>query len=132
MKVQCIKMFICLVSVLLFSGCATTPSGSKDDGIVKERAQARLNALVAQDFKKAYSFASPGYRAGVSQVSHYPKFAGAANWIEAVVDKVDCVSDSCDVSTSVTYELKRLGLKNTRPMKQQWIKINGQWWIYHK
>lgn len=81
MKVQCIKIFVCLASVLLFSGCATTPKASQHSNTVKQRAQVRLNALVAQDYEKAYSFASPGYRAGVSQKNHYPKFAGAANWL---------------------------------------------------
>ena len=43
-----------LLAVMLLSACATTPASPGD--IVKERAQARWDALLNGDFATAYSY----------------------------------------------------------------------------
>ncbi len=131
MKSVWVKIILCMTIAFLFVGCSTQSSMS-DEEIVRKRAQERLNALVAQDYEKAYSYASPGYRAGVSAGAHFPKFAGAGSWTKGIVKEVTCAGDVCDVKTSISYTLLRLNLTNTRPMSQRWIKVDGKWWIYHK
>lgn len=131
MKKVLVKLLACVFFGMFFYGCAmheTLP----DNEIVRNLAQQRLNVLIAQDYKKAYSFSSPAYRASVPEESHHPKVAGAANWTKGVVDTVECDENACDVHTLISYELPQYGIKNTRSIKQRWIKIKGKWWIYHR
>jgi hypothetical protein len=116
--------------VMSVIGCATTSLDS--DEAVAKRAQERLDALVAGDFAKAYSYATPAYRKTTSLLRHKPKIAGAGMWTEGTVKRVQCEGSVCDVTVLVSYEMVNLDLKNTRPMEQRWIKSGNQWWIYHK
>lgn len=125
-----IRMLIAILGVFLLSSCATVPATPED--AVAIRAQQRLDALIAGDFAKAYSYATPAYRQSVALAAHKPRFAGANMWTKAVVGSVSCEVDVCDVSTLISYTLPQIKFKNTRPMKERWIRVDGQWWIYHK
>lgn len=123
-------MLIAILGVILLSSCATVPATPED--AVAIRAQQRLDALIAGDFAKAYSYATPAYRKSISLGRHQAKVAGSGMWTSGTVKSVTCKTNVCDVTVLVGYEMVKLDLKNTRPMEQRWIKSDGQWWIYHQ
>ncbi len=131
MKSVLVKVAIYISVVFFYVGCATQGSMPNDEYVTK-LAQKRLDALIARDFKKAYSFASPGYRATVPRRSHHPKIAGARNWLGANVVKAKCSEDVCDLSTEIKFRIAHLQLESKTYLSERWIKIDGKWWIYHR
>lgn len=123
-------MVLSLLTLVVVSGCASLQRPPEE--VVAERAQQRLDALVNHKPKIAYSYASPGYRASVPFEVHHPKIAGSNSWLGAKVKSVECEEDVCTVRTLITYRLHGGKIENTRPMKEKWIKVDGQWWIYHR
>lgn len=120
-----------IMFVLFAQGCAMFEAKPPEE-VVAAKSQARLDALVAGDFAKAYSFASPTYRKSIPLGSHQKKFAGATAWTDAKVDQVECDVDVCEVRTLVTYRMAQFDVTSTRPFFEKWINIDGKWWIYHK
>lgn len=127
---KAIKM-MSLVTLIFSAGCALQMAKSDED-IVRQKAQQRLDALLAKDFEKAYSFASPAYRKNVSLNRHKPKVLGATMWIKGEIMSVDCKSDYCDVRSKILYRSPQVRMDLPTEIENRWIKIDGQWWIYHK
>jgi hypothetical protein len=123
------------VSVLLgvlalgLAGCANVDS-RPDPEVLKERAQARWNALVSGDLGKAYGFLSPTTRAAMTPAS-YADGVRKGFWKSATVDKVQCESATvCDAYLTVEYA--HLGRTTKTPMKETWIKDGSTWWFVQK
>jgi hypothetical protein len=111
--------------VLVLASCAGVPGRSAEE-VVKERSQARWNALIAGEFAKAYSFASPGSKQVTPEID-YEKKLRRGFWKSAKVDKVECKTDeSCDVSLTIEYEFK--GMRTTTPLKETWVREGNEWW----
>ncbi|MCK9247023.1 MAG: hypothetical protein M0P11_08760 [Anaerolineaceae bacterium] len=119
-------------SILLVSCAGTALSGKTPEQRVEQRAQQRLDALLAWDLDKVMEYTTPVYRSRVSKNQYGSRYLGVANWTEANVDSVSCSEDRCDVKVQVTYEMVRPRMTNTRPLDETWIKVDGQWYIYHK
>lgn len=125
------RFLLALMLVALVSACAT--SKPKDDP-VKERAQARWDALLSKDYDTAYSFYSPGYRSSTSRVDFEIGIrARRVAWVSAEVQKISCEADSCSVETLVGYKVARPvpGLdewKNKNEVTERWVRTDGQWW----
>ena len=130
------RLLLIAIVALFLSACATQPPGvpKSNEEIVAERAQARVDALLAGDLPAAWSYTTPGYRQRVTNPMHYSStVGGSGNWISAEVGSVTCSSDeACTVRMMITYPLIRGGLENTRPLEERWIKTEGQWWIFHR
>jgi len=111
---------------LAISGCATHPPRS-DAEVVKERATARWNALVAGDLKTAYEMVSPAGRTVVS----FEGFKGSIKqgfWKSAQVKDVKCESaELCEVSLEIEYEF--MGRRTRTPLQEKWVKQDSQWWF---
>lgn len=120
-----------VLSLVFSVGCATQMSKSDED-IVRKKAQQRLNALLAQDFEKAYSYASPAYRKSVSLNRHKPKVLGAAMWTRGEILSVTCEPEYCDVISKIHYRSPQIRTELPTELTNRWIKIDGKWWIYHK
>ena len=116
-----------LVSVLV--GCAAVAPRAAD-AVVKERAQARWDALVKGDLNAAYGYLSPGSRS-VLTAADYANGIRRGFWKSAVVDKVECRSaQSCDVSATIEYEY--MGLRTKTPLKESWIRDGSEWWYLQR
>jgi hypothetical protein len=114
--------------VALMAACAAVNPRSSED-IVKERAQARWNALVQGDVKTAYEFFSPGSRAGLSLAD----FAGGIRigfWKAVVVDKVECAAESCEVHSTIEYETR--GMRVKTPHRETWVRDGSNWWFLRR
>lgn len=116
----------------LVTGCASLGLFQTPEERVEQRAQERLDALMARDMEKAFSFLSPAYRETTTWQRYSGKYAGVNNWREATVKSVKCEVDRCDVSTSIRYQMIRPRVENTRALKEVWIKVGGQWYFYPK
>jgi len=128
---QKIINILSLIALVFFVGCATqTPK--TDEEIVQQKAQQRLDALLATDFEKAYSYASPAYRNSVSLNRHKPKVLGAGMWTKGEIQSVTCEIDYCDVVSKIHYRSPQIRAELPTEIRNRWIKIDGKWWIYHR
>jgi len=115
-----------MILAFALSGCTSqTPEEQ-----VTTRAQARLDALMAGDFEKAFSYLAPALREASSVGRYGSRYAGVVNWKEARVESVVCEPERCDVKSSVRYEIIRPRFENTRSFEEVWIEIGGVWYIY--
>jgi hypothetical protein len=120
-----------LLLLMLLSACATTPS---PDEVVKERAEARWEALLSKDYATAYSYYSPGYRSTTSVTDYEIGIRlRRVRWTSAVYLKHDCEENICSVSFRMGY---RVGSPvpgvstwdGYDKITDQWVKTGGEWW----
>lgn len=116
-------------------GCAA-PKGTLTDtarsreAIVMERSQARWDALVKERLAEAYQFYSPTSRA-VMSYEDFARSVRAGFWKSAKAETVECASEEvCEVVVTVEYALK--GARITTPIRESWIRTEGQWWYVQK
>ncbi len=119
----------------ILAGCAALPSGPPED-VVKARAQARWEALVAGQWDKAYEYMAPSYRALVERKRFANQFGGGAAWQGAEVIKVTCEQPvSCTARIKILYR-SLLDVRGGEPMSthfdETWIREDGQWWLFQK
>ena len=111
------------------AGCASVDS-RPDPEVLKERAQARWDALVSGDVRKAYGFLSPTTRAAMTPEA-YADGIRKGFWKSVTVDKVQCESATvCDALLTVEYA--HLGRTTKTPMMETWIKDGSTWWFVQK
>lgn len=125
-------LLACLVGPLVLSGCALLKPPPPEE-VVRERAQARWNALLAGKFEDAYQFLSPASRNVVSLQRFRASIGGADTWKGAEVHKVTCSqADRCTVSIKVSYSAilrgRSLGTIDTS-VEETWLLDAGQWWL---
>ena len=128
-----VKRFGYLVSaamlVIAIAGCAAMKPQAPEDA-VRERAQARWDALVKGDVKAAYAFLSPGSRAVLTSES-YASSIRAGFWKSAQVNRVVCeAAEKCEAHATIEYEYKAQRLKT--PVREIWIREGTDWWYLQK
>jgi hypothetical protein len=122
------KGFLAAAAIAL-AGCATIGAQSPE-AAVKERSQARWDALVKGDFDAAYGYMSPGSRAVQSQASYVGSLRKGF-WKSAKVDKVVCASEqACDVELTIEYEIQGRQMKT--PLRETWVREGSDWWYVKK
>lgn len=122
------RLATAVVAVVLSSCAGVAPRSA--EAIVKERAQARWDALLKDDVNAAYGYLSPGSRSIIS-ASDYAASLRRGFWKAAVVEKVECGSaQSCDVSATIEYEFT--GRRTKTPLRETWIRDGSEWWYVHK
>jgi len=109
------------------SGCATLDSRPAPE-IVKERSQARWDALVKGDLKTAYGYLSPGLRSTMTYENFVLNFRRGF-WKAVKVEGVECGKpDVCRVSMSMDYVYN--GTQIRTPTAETWIRDDsGNWWF---
>jgi len=113
-----------LVAVVAVSGCAVVAPKVPEEA-VRERAQARWDALVKGDYKAAYAYLSPGSKA-VQPEAEYVNSLRRGFWKAARVEKVTCTEQRCEVGASIEYELQ--GRRTKTPLQEVWIRDGSEWW----
>ena len=114
--------------VITVSGCAAMAPKPPEEA-VKERAQARWNALVQGDYKAAYAFLSPGSRA-VQPEAEYEKSLRRDFWKAAKVENAQCSDQRCEVMATIEYDFA--GRRTTTPVRETWIREGSEWWYVAK
>lgn len=122
------RLVVGVLAVALWSCAAVAPRSA--DAIVKERAQARWDALVKGDMNAAYGYMSPGSRSVIT-APDYAKSIKTGFWRSAVVEKVECGSaQSCEVTATIEYEFQ--GRRTKTPLRETWIREGSEWWYLRK
>jgi hypothetical protein len=115
--------------VVSAAGCAVMDS-RPDAEVVKERAQARWNALVRGDFTAAYGYLSPVGRSSV-KAEDYVASLRKGFWKSATVDRVECPSSTlCEAHLTIEYQ--HMGRSIKTPLKESWLKDGTTWWYVLK
>ena len=131
--VRPIVTVLVLLAVMLLSACATTSTASRED-VIKERSQARWDALLARDYASAYAFYSPGYRSAVSVVDFEIGIRiRRIRFTSAKFMEQNCEENTCTVVFQVGY---RAGTPvpgvavwdGYDTISDQWVKTGGEWW----
>lgn len=111
------------------AGCASVQPRTAEQ-VVKERSQARWDALVKGDTKTAYAFFSPGSRQVLSPEA-YADTIRRGFWKAATVDTVTCSSpDACEAQVAIEYEFQ--GKRTKTPLRETWIREGSDWWYVQK
>jgi hypothetical protein len=111
-------------------GCAEESPPPTPEELVRERAQAWADALLAKNLEAAYQFTSPNYRQFSTVGKYHARVAGAGNWREAEVTKVDCSEQTCDVQMIVKYYIPQMKMVNETRLEYRWVQLEGEWWLY--
>ncbi|UTF59839.1 hypothetical protein [Gilvimarinus sp. DA14] len=130
-----LRRYICLsfTMVSLFvgvTGCALLEPKS-DEEVVAQRAQEWSNALLEQDYSSAYAYTSPGFKSRESARKYTKRYAGSGIWINTNVEKVACEVDTCEVVVKVRYKIQKQNLTASTLLTEKWVKVDGDWWLYH-
>ena len=125
----------CVGAILLLAlaaSCATTRSS---DSLVKQRAQALWDAILAKDYDTAYGFYSPGYRSSHTRVDFeiYLR-TRRVRWTSAEVQEASCKADVCTVTALLGYSVAGAvpGVpmwKSKKKLEETWVRTQGQWWF---
>jgi hypothetical protein len=133
----------CVVSLFL-SGCATPlPEGGAEwqesqQPVLKERAEARWDALIKGDVEKAYLYTSPEYRSVVSPQQYRGKYGSVIDWRMARVANVSYDEPTvATVSVEVTYRVDVPGtggkpIETQTAISEKWIYKDREWWYTSK
>jgi hypothetical protein len=120
---------VALVSLSGLMGCGALDLRD-DDVAVKERAQARWDALVKGETLAAYKYLSPGSRAVLTPDAYAASIRGGF-WRSAKVDSVTCTTkDNCEARVTIEYEFR--GRRTKTPLTETWIREDSQWWYLQR
>jgi len=126
-----IRLLIATCVLPLFAGCAGLGLGGSPEDIVRKRASDRIDVLMVGDYEKSFTYVAPALRAVTDWKDHAFRYAGIRNWTNAEVGEVECEESRCEVEVLVTYQMARYKAKNTRPLKEVWIAVDGRWYLYY-
>lgn len=121
---------VSLLACLLLAGCATTAPVAEPQDLVRDRASARWQALVAGDFAKAYTFTTPTFKKTMTEQAYKGQFANA-QWMGAEVVGVTCAQPAvcvAKVRLDSKVSLPRTTMKKiTTHFDETWVLEDGQW-----
>ncbi|CAB1274331.1 hypothetical protein [Candidatus Nitrosacidococcus tergens] len=124
--------FTLLLGAFALIGCTSVPKEQQ----VGERAVARWQALITQDWQRAYNYLSPGYR-GVHSLDLYKsRFGNAVHWEDIRLTETTCSEENlCRVVLSLTFTYtghvgQMVPGQHQQIIKEKWIKEQNQWWYY--
>jgi len=121
-------LLICTLTVFLVS-CTTKTIPAE------ERAIERWKALIAQDWEKAYTFATPNYRKTYSAKAFRNNYGSAVEWKEVKLLSSKLTNDNItDVKLEVKYTFAEGGANLLLPsvIDERWQLINKTWWHVKK
>ncbi len=114
---------------------AQAPAAETPEAALRARATAYYAALIAGQYKEAYDFFSPGYRATWSLPAHYQIHPPVGQYLSAEVSSVNCVSETaCDVVTATRFRFndkeQLLGGEEVPiPVTSRWLNVDGTWFF---
>ncbi|TAL06676.1 MAG: hypothetical protein EPO03_06535 [Porticoccaceae bacterium] len=145
------KHLLAALTIALLTACAAAPektatgttvpatqataAAETPEAALRARATAYYATLIAGQYKEAYEFFAPGYRATWSPQAHYQIHPPVGKYLSAEVTDVTCVSETaCDVVTATRFrfnEKEQLigGEEVPIPVTSRWLKVDGTWFF---
>lgn len=123
-----------IVMLAALSACAATSTAPDTDTIIRERAEARWEALLAGDLETAYTYLSPGYRSTTSVVNYGISVATRrVHWTSAEYLQHECEEPRCLVKFRIGFKVMQpvpgmSEFESGNVRDETWIKSDGQWW----
>ena len=138
-RIQPFFFGVLLVFLGLSGGCASVPKwDDAQRSILEQRVRERYQALVARDFKKAWEYSTPSYRAIFSKQLYVKKFSYALELELTGVEIVNYDSDAAVASVVVRVMSKPTKQTSTasmligatpRSLGEKWLFSQDQWWF---
>ena len=119
-------------ATLALAACAGLQPKTPED-VVRERSEARWDALIKRDFDKAWEYTQPAYRALVGQKDYYKRFGGAGQWKGVQIHEVTCEPERCTVRLRVAAKVQAppfTGQELVTYLEEVWVRDEGQWWYF--
>ncbi|MEM1081615.1 MAG: hypothetical protein AAGH65_08545 [Pseudomonadota bacterium] len=129
------KCLLLIVPLALMLGC-TEPVDPTE--VVSERSKARWDALIERDFVAARQFYTPGFREITPEFDFRVDMdRRPVRWESAEVNDVACEEGRCTVEVLIGYRIPSApgqinNLGNRRPITEDWVEIDGEWWFVHE
>lgn len=127
------------LSLLYFLTACTLPvkETKTDTEILQQRARARWESLIRQDWQSAYSFEPPAYRETYNLAHFKSRYGTSVSWKTIKIKAVELKTeyDIATVRLDLGYQFLMPGAgvtKSTKPLVERWIKKNQQWWYLHE
>jgi hypothetical protein len=119
--------------LIVLTGCATT-ADEPIEQTIEERAQARWDLMLAQEYVAAREYYTPAFREANPPSAFVQDLARRqVRWTRAEVQSADCDEQRCGVDVRVHYragmgpaEFRNMEL--SRVIDETWIRLDGQWW----
>lgn len=121
------------IMLVATAGCSTLAPLSPEQ-VVADRAQQRVDFLMAGEHERSYEFTTPGYRSTENPGQYGTRWAGTGMWLGASVHSVDCIGEApevCKVVLDVSYRAMQFGTQNTK-LSEEWVRIGGEWYFVQK
>jgi hypothetical protein len=120
------------------AGCATiggiTPASpaAEKEALVRERANARWQALIKRDYAAAYEYLSQASRDTVPLARFQAQLQQMA-YRAVTIDKVECGADVCKVMVRLTYDFAPAKMTGVvTPGNEDWIIERGSAWFVYR
>jgi hypothetical protein len=128
--------WVSMLAVIILSGCAGMVELSREEQATA-RADAYWAAMIAAEYDKAYGFLAPGFRVRVPAEAYENRFARKTTFHEAVVSKIVCETEVCDLVVDTKQTIHAMppynfDLEQAGNWKQKWIYTNDNWWLLPK
>jgi hypothetical protein len=126
------------VAVVFSGGCASERGGvttsakavKTPEARVRDRAQARWDALLKSDTDKAYAYLSPVARETMSMITYRSRI-NPRLWRSAMVESVVCEKETCDVKITVKMEVLNNLPVVVQGVAETWIFDQAEWWFVY-
>jgi hypothetical protein len=119
---------------LALSGCASF-APKPPEQVVESRAMQYWQARLQGNLDKAYTYATPGFRAAKTVDQYKSRFGSAAMIKEVEVYNVTCEPLKCTARMQLTAQLN-LPMLNIGNMKtyvdEVWVLEDGSWWRFEE
>lgn len=132
-----IRWLAVTLSLAFLAGCASTAGPAAVDP-VRERAEARWQALLAGDLETAYTYYSPGYRSANSVIDFGVSWSmRRVQFTAAEYGGHQCEESRCKVTFETGFKVDKPvpGMdvfEGSQTVEETWIKTDGQWWFVPK
>ena len=132
-----IQLFVGMVGTAIIvatAGCtAFNTAGEPPEQLVTQQAEQRWQAIIAGDWKTAYSYASPAYREAVTLEGFKASVNGPVRRKAVKVKSVECSEASCTVVLGMRYEPMMPGYGEMQTeFDEKWVEQDGRWYIYQR
>ena len=109
------------------------PELTPEEQALVQRAQERWDALVAQDYERAWTYLEPAEREKTEQKNYKAHFGDALVWKEAEALNAKCLPARCAVLVRLTSQAMLPGMGTraqdiTTHMTEEWVLEDGTWW----
>lgn len=116
----------------ILSACATT---APTPATIEQRATARWDALLSEDFEATYGYLSPGFRSSVSLTQYRRSLLlSKVKWTGANYIESDCEETTCNVKISLDFTVYgaipgMLSFDSKQTISESWILVKGSWYL---